>query len=188
MNKSDVFSKELGYITEFKVRSFVEYCLNEKVPDYFFKIPASSTGKYHPAYSLGEGGLVRHTKAAVKLANDLLNLEQNIHLSNFRSEITAALILHDSVKQGFNGSCYTVPEHPLCAVSMVLTANKEKNKLSDTQCKMICDLIASHMGQWNTGYKSKTEILPKPKTELQKFVHTCDYLASRRYLDVDLEG
>ena len=71
---------------------------------------------------------------------------------------------------------------------MILTANKEKNKLSDTQCKMICDLIASHMGKWNTGYKSKTEILPKPKTELQKFVHTCDYLASRRYLDVDLEG
>lgn len=45
--------------------------------------------------------------------------------------------------------------------------------------------IASHMGQWNTDYKSGKEILPKPSSPLQKFVHQCDYLASRKYLEVN---
>lgn len=49
----------------------------------------------------------------------------------------------------------------------------------------IACLIASHMGQWNVNLYSKT-ILPKPKTATQKFVHLCDYLASRKG-DVDVQ-
>ena len=41
------------------------------------------------------------------------------------------------------------------------------------------------MGQWNTDYRTKKEILPKPKTAAQKFVHQADYLASRKYLIYD---
>lgn len=41
------------------------------------------------------------------------------------------------------------------------------------------------MGQWNVNLYSKT-ILPKPKTATQKFVHLCDYLASRKG-DVDVQ-
>lgn len=184
---ADYFREELEFISDAKLKAFVAYCLNEKVPDYFFTMPASTTGKYHPQYSLGEGGLVRHTKAAVKLANDLLSLEQNAELHKFKSEVIAALILHDSVKKGFQGSSFTAPEHPLCAANLVLQTNAEKKVLPVGQVKVITELIASHMGQWNTGYRSTTEILPKPKTELQKFVHMCDYLASRRYLEVDFD-
>ena len=39
------------------------------------------------------------------------------------------------------------------------------------------------MGPWNTDY-SGTEILPKPHSKCQNFVHMCDYLASRKYLDM----
>jgi hypothetical protein len=184
-NGASYFEEELELITDSKLKVFVQHCLNEKVPDYFFTMPASTTGKYHPEYSLGEGGLVRHTKAAVKIANDLLAIEQHAELAKFKSEIIAALILHDSVKKGYAGNSFTAAEHPLCAVNLVLTANTEKKLLSIGQAKLICDLIASHMGQWNTAFKSTAEILPKPKTDLQKFVHMCDYLASRRYLNVD---
>ena len=51
----------------------------------------------------------------------------------------------------------------------------------------ISNCIKSHMGQWNTDYKTKEEILPKPVTELEKFVHLCDYLASRKLLEVNFE-
>ena len=47
----------------------------------------------------------------------------------------------------------------------------------------IANCIHSHMGKWNTDYRTKREILPKPKTVVEKFVHTCDYLASRKYLE-----
>ena len=61
-----LFQNELAWIQDDAIRSFVHDALI-KLPDYFFHVAASSTGKYHPAYALGEGGLVRHTKAAVIL-------------------------------------------------------------------------------------------------------------------------
>ena len=50
----------------------------------------------------------------------------------------------------------------------------------------VADLIAGHMGQWNTNKNAVFE-LPKPSDEAQKFVHMCDYLASRKYLTVEVE-
>lgn len=182
------FSEELTWIKDDKLRGLVEICLNKYVPEYFWTIPASSTGKYHPAYSLGEGGLVRHTKAAVKIANDLLQLEQNKSLAYFKDQIITALILHDTVKSGLQGG-YTVSEHPLLAADLFKRANKENGEtVSPIDEAVICDMIKSHMGQWNTAFRSNAEILPKPKSELQKFVHLCDYLASRKWLTVELEG
>ena len=46
---------------------------------------------------------------------------------------------------------------------------------------LIAELVESHMGEWNYS------VLPKPKTDLQKFVHECDYLASRKFLEVNFE-
>lgn len=40
------------------------------------------------------------------------------------------------------------------------------------------------VGQWNTVRYSKV-VLPTPKTKYQKFVHLCDYLASRKFLEVN---
>ena len=184
MNKIQLLQNELNLIKDASLRTFISACVSF-APDYFFTIPASTTGKYHPEYSLGEGGLIRHTKAAVLLAEDLLRLEQYSHLPH--DEIIAALILHDCCKKGPAGqeSMYTVSEHPLHARDFVLE-NAQLLGFSSEKTNMICDLIASHMGQWNTGYHSDVEILPKPNSEAEKFVHLCDYLASRRFLHVAL--
>ena len=58
----DTFEKEIGWIHSEKIAKFATYCVNN-LPAYFFTVPASSSGKYHPSYALGDGGLVRHTKA-----------------------------------------------------------------------------------------------------------------------------
>ena len=68
MRKSDIFRGELDLISNHKYRECTREILDELVPDYFYDVPASSTGKYHPWYSLGYGGLVRHTKAVVMFA------------------------------------------------------------------------------------------------------------------------
>ena len=49
--KTEEFGKELNLIGDAERRLFVSRCL-ENVADYFFEVPASSTGKYHPSYSL----------------------------------------------------------------------------------------------------------------------------------------
>ena len=97
--KSDVFNKELSYIKSDRLRESVKVLLN-MLPDYFYEIAASSTGKYHPAFSLGDGGLVRHTKVAVRIANELFN-DASLFTSYTDDEkdlLIMSLLLHDGLK------------------------------------------------------------------------------------------
>lgn len=106
------FRVELGYISDPMLRQFTEHMLRT-IPEYFYRIPASSSGKYHPTYGLGEGGLVRHTKAAVRIFHELceagidewyMNRDSNsadvFSKEKFDDEIIVALLLHDSCKMG----------------------------------------------------------------------------------------
>ena len=178
-------NKELDLIKTPAIRTLVEHCL-KRVPEYFWTMPASTTGKYHPAYTLGEGGLVRHTKAAVWIANELLRLDMFKRIAVMSDEIYAALILHDTVKKGMDGSAYTTTDHPLQASELV------QRVANDTCCdhpsvRTIRRLIETHMGQWTTDFDGN-EVLPKPHSAEQSFVHLCDYLASRKLLTVELDN
>lgn len=70
MYERDCFDREITWIHDEKIRKFAQYCV-DNLPDYFFTVPASSSGKYHPSYALADGGLVRHTDAAVIIAHEL---------------------------------------------------------------------------------------------------------------------
>lgn len=191
--KTGTFKNELSMIQDEDLNDFIRLCI-VSLPDYFFEIPASSTGKYHPEYSLGKGGLVRHTKASIRIANDLLNLEQYQEVAQHREEIIAALILHDGVKKGFNQGTATTSRHPLYAEQLIKEClmeydkfiGKEKYAKLEPKVLYICRLILSHMGQWNWDTTFIKEILPKPETPEQQFVHLCDYLASRKYLTCEV--
>lgn len=39
------------------------------------------------------------------------------------------------------------------------------------------------MGEFNKDYRSKKEVLPKPKNKMQNIVHLADYLSSRKYFE-----
>ena len=65
----------LSTIKNDDIREFAEVLL-DGTPDYIWHVGASSTGKYHPAYSLGEGGLMRHQIAVVRFLNFFFELEQ----------------------------------------------------------------------------------------------------------------
>lgn len=181
--KSDIFNNELSYIQNIDIKEFARYALNN-LQDYFYEVPASSTGKYHPNYALGDGGLVRHTKAAVGFANHLLQLEQYQQLFNERQRdmIIVALLLHDGNKHGSNGSRYTVHEHPKLMADWIIQSELFEDMLSQEDRAYIANCVASHMGEWAINKRSKIE-LPKPQTESQKFVHMCDYLASRKNIE-----
>lgn len=176
-----MLQKQIDLIQNEEIRKDVEYIMSN-IPEYFYKVPASSTGKYHPEFSLGDGGLLRHTKAAVKIAMELFEVE------NFEQHekdcIIAALIMHDSLKHGASYSEYTQFEHPIYAAQNLIKNYEEGNlKMSCYDAIHIAELIACHMGKWNTNKYSQT-ILPKPANAFQKFVHTCDFLASRKFLDI----
>lgn len=198
MLNSEIFSKELNYINNEIFRKIIATFL-DTVPDYFQEVPASSSGKYHPFYALGRGGLVRHTKAAVKIAEDLLSLDYNKgRFDTFDHDIIiSSLIIHDCYKQGTddNGSGHTEVLHPeICANQFCyfnfidnFSFDEDLNNLEINeiiQFKLsVSACVKSHMGQWNADGK-----LPTPNDSITYFVHMCDYLASRKYLIVDVEA
>ena len=187
MNKIETFNKEYTYIKNSKYRENLKK-LVELLPDYFFEVAASSTGKYHPAFSLGDGGLVRHTKAAVRIAHELYSTESvcGKFTDDEKDLMIFGLLLHDGLKHGKEKSEYTVFEHPLVVCDFI-REHKDKLTLTDSEIDFITNIIESHMGPWTTDYKGN-DVLPKPVNRYQKFVHMCDFLASRKFLDIKFEN
>lgn len=187
MDKVKAFEKEIGYIKNKNYQEDLKKLI-EGLPDYFFELEASSTGKYHPKYALGEGGLVRHTKAAVRIGLELLNdpCIGDKYTEREKDLMLLSLVLHDGLKYGNPKEKYTRADHPLVA-SEYVKSRKEELSLSEEDVQFIYDVIASHMGPWNTHPYTKEEILPKPKTRYQSFVHMCDYLASRKCILLEFD-
>lgn len=184
MKKTEIFEEEISYIKDIKYKESLKKMI-ELLPDYFFEVPASSTGKYHPIFALGDGGLVRHTKVAVRIGYELLNNDSigNVFNAKEKDLMLMALLIHDGLKSGIPKEKYTRFDHPLL-VCKYMVENKDKIGLNDDEMNFICVCVESHMGQWNTDYNGN-EVLPKPKNKYQKFVHMCDFLASRKFLNVE---
>lgn len=185
INKVEKFNTEISYIKDERIKESTKVLI-ELIPDYFFSEAASSTGKYHPAFSQGEGGLLRHTKVAVRIAKEILSTETfgDFYTDDEKDLMILALIMHDSVKRGDNEK-YTRADHPLLA-SKLVRENKTKTKLSDGEINLVCSVIETHMGQWNTDYEGN-KIMEKPKTKYQRFVHLCDYLSAKKFLDIKFD-
>jgi len=171
------------------IRNFAEKAI-EALPDYFFTVPASSTGKYHPAYALGEGGLLRHVRAAVRIAYELFRIDSFKFTDDEKDLILVALLLHDGWKHGEEEkySNYAISKHPLVASKKIKELFLDKGLLENEQIEFICEAIETHMGQWVKSWTSENIILQAPKTEAQKFVHLADYLASRKCIEINFEA
>lgn len=181
------FERELACIKDGNIKKFTEQNL-DLAPSYFWEVVASSTGKYHPSYSLGHEGLARHVKSAMGIAIQLFKCEAVFNFSDYDKDcILSAIALHDICKSGtqedYDTNKFTKHEHPLMAVKFLRqNYNNGVNCIDEDTLKVISRMIASHMGQWISNTKSDI-ILPKPSTEAEKFVHLADYLSSRKCLE-----
>lgn len=185
MNRADkiaMFSKEIESIVDDDLKALAIEIIGG-ADDYFFTIPASSSGKFHPAFSLGEGGLVRHTKCVVYMAKCLC---ESFDIDEYKRDmLIVAALAHDVKKQGDdpNGLGYTVHEHPLLAARYVCEVYFASDiVIPNGVVSLIADMISSHMGKWGADPKfigDKTP-LAMPQTECEKILQAADYLASRK--------
>lgn len=173
----DILREEIASIGSPKIKEFVVKALSA-APAYFWTAPASTTGKYHPVFSLGKGGLVRHTKAVVKFAREFIVA---MELEKYSDHIIAASILHDIIKNGefyvdgrFDPREKEVTKNHGLSASIWLS--KHVN-VEDPEIKFVTDLIAKHMGRWSPEGC-------KPQTLAEWCVHLADFTASRRFLDI----
>lgn len=191
MNKEDkiaLFAKEINDIKDDGLRKLATEII-ACADDYFFIIPASSTGKNHPPFSLGEGGLVRHTKCVVYMVKCLC---ESFNIDEYKRDmLIVAALAHDIKKQGNDGVGYTVHEHPLLAARYVCEVYFASDiTILNGVVSSIADLISSHMGKWGADPKfigDKTP-LPMPESDCAKILQAADYLASRKeILDFDFK-
>lgn len=185
-DKSKIFKKELEYIKDKEIREDAKFII-EELPDYFFEVDASSTGKYHPKYAQGKLGLGRHVKSAVKFAVELLSNPSigKSYTERDKDLIVLSLLIHDGLKYGKEKEKYTRFDHPLL-IAQFVKDNKENLHMNDEDIEKVSKAVASHMGPWNTNQYSEVE-LPIPRAPMEKFVHMCDYLASRRFINLDFD-
>lgn len=180
------FKRELEYIDNLRYRKSAEVLIG-LLPDYFFSVAASSTGRYHPQFALGNGGLLRHTKTAVRIAKEMFGSESLTggYSKDEKNLMIIALIVHDGLKYGVEKSESTKFEHPVLICDYI-KENKDKTMFTDEDVQFLTHVISSHMGAYNTNENSEI-VLNKPETSPQLFVHACDYLASRKFLDVKFD-
>lgn len=184
--KEKYFETELSRINDKKIKMSTEVILN-LLPDYFYTMPASTSGKYHPLFSLGESGLVRHTKVACRICEEMFNDASFCNYNEHEKDlIRMAIILHDGFKSGKTYSNHTSPDHPLL-MSDFIKINLELLFISKEDAEHVSRLIETHMGPW-TKDKQGNEILPKPTTNEELLVHLCDYIASRNFLNISFEN
>lgn len=174
----------LSTIANEDIREFAKVLI-EGLPNYIWEVGASSTGKYHPEYSLGVGGLMRHQIAVVRFLNYFFDLEQyNTKFTSREMDLMrVAGLCHDGRKSGeqsdYERSKFTKFDHPLQMANVIRSYDGQY--LSHDELEFCAHCIESHMGQWSTDKKSKA-VLPKPEDVYQHFVHLADYLASRKDL------
>lgn len=190
-DKIRVFEEEFSLINDANIERHVSEILSN-VPDIFFTAPASSTGKHHPEKARMVGGLVWHTKVAVRIGYDIINsdtlisTEEKLLLSDI---VVAALILHDTYKYGIDGkSEFTLGEHPRLAFNVIRKYSTNPSiKLSERVIlEDIANCVYSHMGKWNIPKENPGNVLPTPSTKLQMIVHQADMLSSRLHVYWDI--
>ena len=170
----------------FETDMFREYFMDmvAEIPDYIFTMPSSTSGRYHNAKQCETYGQLYHIYMFDSILNHRLRLKGNkekYSTPEERDAMRCVPAFHDAVKCGWNGSKYTVQDHPLLAAQWVLDT-KVTHDIPDKYKQMIADMCEAHSGEWNKSRSGKV-IMSEPRNDREFFIHECDILSSRNDLD-----
>ena len=159
--------------------------LLEDAPEYFFIVPASSSGKYHPKIDLGDGGLVRHSIAVKRMLGHILEVNPENLTDRQKNLLELGALFHDCMKSGtqeeYEKNPHTKFLHPAFA-SLLIMDRSYKYEFPYNDAIFVANAVTSHMGKWNS---QGNTVLPLPETPAQMVLHLADYLVSRK--DVNME-
>ena len=178
MYMPDFFNREINLIQNEDLAYVVRGYITSEVPAYFWTDGASSSGKYHPKMSQGVGGLVRHTKAVVKFAEELLQMVPYVDMKQeYKDYVIAACIVHDTVKYGSSNTPNRA-EYKNHARNAAKAFHSLCLDYDYPVSDLLLNAVRSHMGQWSTPREDA------PFTQIDQCVHMADYIASRSFIDI----
>lgn len=138
--------------------------LTSEAPEYFWEVPASTSGYHHPLCR-GEHGLWIHTLMLSTVIDRLADsyVGQGLIGEEEIDYAHAAAILHDQRKNGppSSPSTSSVSNHEILMADEISAAGLSRK---------VAGAVESHMGPWYDG--------PAPESELARLVHDADMIAS----------
>ena len=168
--------QEVNLINDVFIRNLTKECI-EHAPPYFWEIPSSSTGKYHPEDERGFGGTVLHTRRDVRVAEDLCR-SMNV-TGRDRDFVISASTMHDSCKNGYpNNTGHTVYGHGALWLNIVKEFMPPNEMIRCPEVKTLAELIGNHMGIFDFP-------LQVGNNALSLIVQLADYISSRNYIKVE---
>jgi len=192
----EVFKDELNLISSKPLRDFVVECYNGYCPSSYWTVATSTTGKYHPAFVNGEGGLIVHVKYAIWWAQHLVRAFPNLH-SSASDEIIAALLLHDLLKNG-KASMGDRPRNITLThgIHLAVDVAEDRREKLNVEEERVLAAIGGHMGVWTEPKSFACWNISDPKTNnIATIVHLADYAAAQKvdkYIEslkvVEVEG
>lgn len=179
MEKHEFFEREIQLIQSEDYRDLVRWFFDNAVGEWFWTSGASSSGKYHPQFTKGEGGLVKHTRAVVMVCDELLRMSSYAYMkAEYKDYAIIACLLHDTRKYGKNNEedkdCYK--EHGKLAADAIREV--WQMFFDEPAPELLLMAVRSHMGQW---VEDKED---RPFTNIDRLVHLSDYIASRPFWDI----
>jgi len=172
------------------IKEFVFAAL-DVAPDYFWSIPASSSGKHHAEWAVRSRGLVKHTQMAMYIVRELAH---TFELSQYDIDCAiAALALHDTLKYGIDYDLRYYDMHPylprIYYGEDIEKGGKGLRFLAPSAFPDIMKAIEHHMGSLGSGRWNSMGLIPL--TPMHRAVHLADYISSRKglsYTPGDMTG
>lgn len=170
-------------------RNLAEFLIDQ-LDDYWFIKPASSTGKYHPKFNNGEGGLVRHSLNVCMWWQQMYRaFEQELISFSGRDDIynlgLIACLFHDAKKYGDTeeNSRWVKKDHDVKSMEWFLHNVEIYEHTNDMNfdnkaINYIANAIDHHNGPWSTH--------GAPRTIFEKLVFICDYASSQKIHEAEV--
>lgn len=164
-------------------RNLAEFLIDQ-LDDYWFIKPASSTGKYHPKFNNGEGGLVRHSLNVCMWWQQMYRaFEQELISFSDRDDMydlgLIACLFHDAKKYGDaeENSRWVKKDHDVKSMEWFLHNVEIYEHTNDMNfdnkaINYIANAIDHHNGPWSTH--------GAPRTIFERLVFICDYASSQK--------
>lgn len=175
--KFELFNDVLKQIAFEPIKNFTIEVL-KKVDPIIEKIPAASSGKYHPPECCQAGGLIIHIQRACYFANMFFNSYKWENKELKADIVLSALLLHDIGKKEKYKEYWEYVYHPNNAAIFI---QDFKSMLPEGIYKTISNCILHHQGPWSA---PKTKKPMEQYTFLEMLTYQSDYLASRKEIEI----
>lgn len=163
---------EVELIDDEEIREATISALCRGVPDYFWEVPATSSGRYHNPFSRRRRGLWIHVKQVATAYERLVrsSVEQGDITEAEADAGRAAVLCHDMLKygHGYAEGDSTVPNHDNLAGHWL----RHNSDLPEEAV----GAVRAHNGPWYSG--------PNPSNPLEELVHHADMVASTKNITV----